>query len=127
MANASQGVGYFSGTTQGSQSNIQYVGGTRVKLGNLEPRAGTPIRQTVLGSTVKLGRDDSTARLPVGFTTDRAPNVPSGYAANGKATYGSGKINKSLVFATDNSRGRNASFTWLTPGLPSKKAYNTLT
>ncbi len=131
MANASQGVGYFTGSAQGSNTTIEYVGGTRVRHGRvLEPHITASTTGTVMGSaTVKLGRDDATARLIVGEPKDRAPNLPSGYSSKGVPTYGSGKLNTVLTYPADNSRGNTAKFSWNNPH-PSgthSKAYNTLT
>ncbi len=134
MANAVTGVGSL--TSNARTYGGEYMGGGTLRLGRaIEPAIVAGTTATVMGvlTDVPLGRDDATGRLIIGTVNDRAPNVPSGYAANGVATYGSGKRNVvNLILSPvtpsgDTSRGAGDKFTYLVPLAPTNKAYNSLT
>lgn len=106
---ATTGVTYISGTAGGVETTPQYVGSGDVSTGNNAPESAYTYHAlsgsvpTILFTDPPLAYGHYGSPL-VGSTSDRAPNLPSGYNALGVATYGSGKQNTTTTWGTDKSK-----------------------
>ena len=116
---------YINGIPKNNSAGFSYLGSSKVKLGTYNiTKFGTP-KQDIMGVNVKLG--SLNARRNIGFVSDRAPNVPSGFTVNGAPTYGQGKLNRNTTFPTDYSTGHPLEkFNYFLPLKPTGKKYTDL-
>src|SRR5688572_14653671 len=108
---------FINGTGQDVQGST-YLGNSVVKLGYTAPgpTAASTNTTTVFGEDLPYGVTNLTGNPNPGFVSDRAPNQPSGYLANGEAEYGDGKLNTNTTFNPDYGYASpNAKFTYAKP------------
>lgn len=116
-------INYLNGVPRNNSQGFSYAGGGKVKLGEFNVTKFQTGKTNVMGINTKLGGFDG--KRNVGFVSDRAPNVPSGYTVNGAPLYGQGKLNRNTTFNEDRSRGhKDEAFTYFSPLKPSKQKFN---
>lgn len=114
---------YLNGVAKNNSQGASYAGVGTVKLGNYNNTKLSANSQVVMGVDTKLGGFDGKRNR--GFVSDRAPNLPSGYAANGTPTFGQGKANRNTTFNEDRSMGhKDEKFTYFSPQKPTGQKFN---
>lgn len=123
-------ITYINGVSLESLDDLTYLGqNSATRLGNYDtgvPTAWLNTDREVIGDNLSEGSlNPQSKRL---FNNDRSPNQPSGYSANGMATYGDGKQNINTTFNPDYSyAGNNSRFEYSAPLRPSGVNFGSLT